>query len=240
MRGRAERRSARVGHRGWPLRQTTAFGPRGPAWVAPTTNDGVRPAIWRISRASNQVWSYGVGPNGVRPTWASVGGPYDKRQRSAHMGQRGCPLRQTTTFGPRGRAPLAPMTNDGVRPAWASAAGPYDTRQRSARMGQRRWPLRIIVGVPGPFLFGPWSRLRILPIQLPARRVRENVLANPEQFILVANDMFEIILLPHGGARSIPKLSNPTRKRRFEPRRPGGQRMGAHGRDGTPPVPRGL
>ena len=152
-------------------------------------------------------------------------------RRSAHMGQRGWPLQQTTAFTFR-----------------ASAAGPYDKRRRSARMGQRGSPttpaecdsaLRF-VEVPGPFLFRPWSRLRILPIQFPARRVRENVLANPEQFILVANDTFEIILLPHRSARSIPKLSNPTRKRRFEPRRPGGQRMGAHERDGTPPVPRGL
>jgi len=29
-----------------------------------------------------------VGPNGVRPTWASAAGPYDKRRRSAHAGQR--------------------------------------------------------------------------------------------------------------------------------------------------------
>ena len=139
-----------MGQRGWPLRQTTAFGAHGPAPLVPTINDGVRRA------------------------WASAAGPYDKRQRSPRVGQRDWPLRQTAAFGPRGRAPLAPTTNDGVRPTWASAAGPYDKRQRSAHVGQRDWPVRqtTAFGPHGPARLAPTTNDSVHPASASAVRLQ--------------------------------------------------------------------
>src|SRR5208337_228922 len=226
---RAERRSAK-GERRSPLQPRIPFG-QGRTPFAPTTPNTIRPRANAV-RPYNPEYHSAKGerrsplqprmpfdqgrtpfapttPNAIRPR-ANAVRPYNPECHSA-KGERRSPLQPRMPFD-QGRTPFALTTPNAIRPR-ANAVRPYNPECHSA--------LRFF-GAPGPFLFGLWSRLRILSIQFPARRVRENVFANLKQLILVANDVFEIILLPHGSARLIPKLSNPTGNRRFEPCRPRG------------------
>ena len=70
--------------------------------------------------------------------------------------------------------------------------------------------------------------LGIFAIQFPAPRVRENVIADIQQFFLIADNALEVILLPHRSGRIVPKFSNSAGDGGFKPGCPGRQRARSH------------
>jgi len=121
--------------------------------------------------------------------------------------------------GAHGRAPL--HQREGHRPRLPGRErlhnpSPPTRPGRRSRRGIRS-------DAPRPLRFGIDGR-RVLTIHGPARRVIQDVLADPIQGVLIADDVFVVVALPDRRAGSTPRGVDALRRRGLEPRDEGSQR----------------
>ena len=108
---------------------------------------------------------FGMGPNAVRPYPLC-------NTAMANRAERGSTLLTALSLS-KGRSPLPSLCNT----AMANRAERGSTSLTALSLSKGRSALRV-VGGPRPFILGVGACLRILAIQFPACRVRENVIAD--------------------------------------------------------------